>query len=178
MKDKILKTALQLIEELGWPELSFTDIASRAGVTLDQVYSAFPEKDSIITAFAQLLDKETLKNVEKFSENDTYRDKLFSVLMTRFDVAANYKGAIRRLWQNPLLAISTAPQGVHSMVWMLEAAQIDVSGAAGVIKAQLFGVFYLTAVNTWLHDESPDLAETMAYIDRGLERLEMVPGFY
>ena len=181
-RDILLQAAIKLIKEQGWSNLSFADIASKAGVTLDKVYEIFPKKIDIIVTISQLIDKETLQKLEKFSDDDTYRDKLFSLLMTRFDVLQKYKPVISQIWNeactNPTLVISSAPKGINSMIWMLEAAQIDVSGVGGTIKAQLFGVFYLTAVNTWLKDESSDLTETMAHVDRGLEKFEMVPGFY
>lgn len=178
MQEKIFDAALALIEANGWDELNFAEIAAQAKVSLDQVYDVFPERNAIITAIAKQLDKETLQNIEPFSSDDTYRDKLFAVLMARFDAAAKYKKVIRQLWRHPLLALTSAPQGMNSMLWMLEAANVDVAGAAGYVKAQMFGVFYLTAVDTWLKDDSADLAETMAYLDRGLEKLEMLPGFY
>jgi ubiquinone biosynthesis protein COQ9 len=61
---------------------------------------------------------------------------------------------------------------------MLEAAGIATHGIGGVIAVKLTAAAYLATGRTWLRDESPDLAPTMAQLDRRLRGIErwLVPG--
>jgi hypothetical protein len=58
------------------------------------------------------------------------------------------------------------------MRWMLEAAGIPTDGIAGVIAVKLTAAAYVAAFRAWLRDDSPDLAPTMAALDRRLRGIE------
>jgi len=55
---------------------------------------------------------------------------------------------------------------------MLEAAGIATTGIGGAIAVKLTAAAYLAAAHTWVRDESPDLAPTMASLDRRLRGIE------
>jgi hypothetical protein len=55
---------------------------------------------------------------------------------------------------------------------MLEAAEIACHGVGGAIAVKLTAASYLAAARTWSRDESPDLAPTMAVLDRRLRGIE------
>jgi hypothetical protein len=55
---------------------------------------------------------------------------------------------------------------------MLEAAGIARHGIGGAIAVKLAAASYLAAAHTWSRDESPDLAPTMAALDRRLRGIE------
>jgi hypothetical protein len=58
------------------------------------------------------------------------------------------------------------------MRWMLEAAGIPADGLGGVLAVKLTAAAYMATLRTWLRDESPDLAPTMAALDRRLRGIE------
>jgi hypothetical protein len=45
-----------------------------------------------------------------------------------------------------------------------------------VIAKRALGLAYVRTVRVWLEDDSPDLARTMAELDRNLRRIERVAG--
>jgi ubiquinone biosynthesis protein COQ9 len=55
---------------------------------------------------------------------------------------------------------------------MLEAAGIATSGIGGIVTVKLVAAAYLFASQTWARDTSPDLAPTMAALDRRLRGIE------
>jgi ubiquinone biosynthesis protein COQ9 len=55
---------------------------------------------------------------------------------------------------------------------MLEAADISTDGITGVVAVKLTAAAYLAAFRAWLRDDSPDLAPTMAALDRRLRGIE------
>jgi len=61
---------------------------------------------------------------------------------------------------------------LRSMRWMLEAAGIPGEGLAGIVAVKLTAAAYMATMRTWLRDESPDSAPTMAALDRRLRAIE------
>jgi hypothetical protein len=59
---------------------------------------------------------------------------------------------------------------------MLEAAGISTDGPTGAIKVAGLGMAYAWVFRTWLGDDDPGLAKTMAALDRRLRRGERALG--
>ena len=57
---------------------------------------------------------------------------------------------------------------------MLEASGIGAGGPVGRLKAKGLAAIYLVTLRAWLHDDTPDMARTMAVLDRSLRRAEGV----
>ena len=56
-------------------------------------------------------------------------------------------------------------------------AGIGSSGIVGGMRAQALAGFFAKATQTWLDDEDPGLARTMAALDRQLATAERLAGF-
>jgi hypothetical protein len=104
------------------------------------------------------------------------RDRVFDLLMRRFDALGPYKEALevlsRELPGDPCAALAAGARLLRSMRWMLEAADISTDGITGVVAVKLTAAAYLAAFRAWLRDDSPDLAPTMAALDRRLRGIE------
>lgn len=180
--DPLLKKALKIIEMKGWLHFSLSDIADDKDTTLAKVHAKYPNRLCLLEDFSKYIDQTTLEDLEKFDETETQRDRLFSIIMTRFDVLTPYKSLIRMLWQDgwkdPFLLIGTLPMGLNSMSWLLQAANIDTTGIQGAFRIKVFTFFYLKTVWAWLNDSTETLDETMVALDKSLQQLSQVPGFF
>src|SRR5205085_6543908 len=96
------------------------------------------------------------------------------VLMRRLEVLAPHKTAVRSLTRsasrNPGLALALNSLGVRSQQWMLTAADIAASGPRGMLRAQGLALLFASVLRTWVDDEDPGHAPTMAALDRALAR--------
>ncbi len=176
-RDRIVAAALRLAESRGWRELSLGEIAREAGIPLIELRREFQSKGQILAAFSRAADQAVL---EKFPAPgaDAPRDRLFDVLLTRFEAMQPYKGAIRRIRGDPGRsfgeALAQLRPALKSQYWMLAAAGIDGEGGRGLLRVQgLLGV-YARVFQVWLDDDDPGLARTMAALDRRLRRGESV----
>src|SRR6516165_2538293 len=95
-RDRIIAAALRLAETRGWRELSLGEIAGEAGTPLAELRGTFQSKGQILAAFSRTVDQAVLEKFEKPGA-DAARDRLFDVLITRFEIMQPYKAGIRRI---------------------------------------------------------------------------------
>ena len=173
----LVDTALAVAADRGWRTLSLAEIAAAAKLPLSQVYPVFRSKQAILDALARQVDERVLAGQPAtWDDEDTPRDRLFDVLMRRFDALAAYKpglaAVLRDTGLDPVARLSGAAQISRSMGWMLEAAGIGSHGPAGALRTQGLALLWFGAMRVWLADDSPDLAKTMAALDASLRRAD------
>jgi hypothetical protein len=103
------------------------------------------------------------------------------VLMRRLDMLAPDKAAVQSLQRsvmfNPGLTLALNGLAVRSMQWMLTAADISASGPKGMVRAQGLAWLFASVLRTWLHDDDPGQARTLASLDRALSSGQRWAGF-
>jgi AcrR family transcriptional regulator len=177
---QILDAALRLAAERGWRDLTLAEIAAAAGVSLAQLHAAFPSKPAILARLTDRVDEAVLAGTDASLAAEPKRDRLFDLIMRRFDALAPHKEAVRALLydarHDPLGALAAAPRLLRAMAWMLEAAGISADGLSGLLRVQALTAVYLATLRVWLQDDSPDLSRTMSALDRNLMRAERLLG--
>jgi len=171
-KDRIISAALACAAAKPWGEVTLLDIAEAATQPLTEVRQAFAGKTDILAAFLRAVDDEVLKRIPKAAEGQDRRDVLFDVIMTRFDVLAPYKAALKSIHASGPADASLARPFLASQHWMLQGAGIGTDGASGALRVAGLGMIYAAVFGTWLEDDDPGLARTMAALDRRLRRGE------
>jgi hypothetical protein len=63
------------------------------------------------------------------------------------------------------------------MRWMGEAAGLPMDGLSGLLRTHCIGAAWAATLRTWLADDTPDLARTMASLDRQLRCVERLGAF-
>lgn len=174
--DRVIDAAMALAAERGWERISLLDVAQRAGVPLAALHGEMPGKQAILGAFSRRVDEAVLAEHESEESAEPARDRLFDILMSRFDQLQSHREAIANILaayqRDPALALGGLRQLHHSMRWMLEAANISTSGLRGEVRVSTLCAIYVATLRTWLHDDSPDMAKTMAALDGYLRRIE------
>jgi hypothetical protein len=144
-------------------------------LSLADLYAAYPSKTAILEALSRDIDRRVLADAE-IDAAETARDRLFDVLMKRFDALAAYRDGLaaiaRDARRDPLMVLCGAGQLLRSMAAMLEAAGISSAGLAGAIRAKGLAAIYLATLRDWFRDDTADKAKTMAALDGRLRRVE------
>lgn len=174
--DRIIDATFALISTEGWRRLSLSAIAAAAELPILQVYRVFHSKQAILCGLHQRIDQIVLADPPAAEADERPRDRLFDLLMRRFDALQPYKPALdvlrRELLGDPVAALCVGASLLRSIRWMLEAAEIPTGGVRGAIAIRLASGAYLSAMRVWQRDDSPDLARTMAALDARLRRIE------
>ena len=181
MKKKVFKACLAIIEKEGWTQFTFAKAAHESGIPLSVFHKYYAAPADIMVSLFQEIDANVLKQFELSTETLPPKEALFDIFMTRFDVALPYKGIIKNYWQDWNLSPNDLPslacQGFSSMAWMLEAAGLSARGLTGFLRVQGLMALYVLTLKTWFSDESPDLGKTMAFLDKGLSKMERAATF-
>lgn len=171
-KGRIIAAALRLAAERPWRDVTLLDIAEAAHVSLAELRRDVSGKGDILAAFARSIDDEVLARPRARSSNTAARDALFEVVMERFDALAPHKAALRSIMDSGGGDLALLKALIDSQAWMLAAAGIATDGAAGPVKVLGLASVYSSVFRTWLDDDDPGLARTMAALDRRLRRGE------
>jgi AcrR family transcriptional regulator len=171
----VIDVALRLAAERGWANLALADIAAAAKLPLADLYASYPSKTAILAALSRGVDRHVLAGLEGSSDEST-RDRLFDLIMKRFDALAPYRdglsAVVRDAGRDPLAALCGLGPLARSMALMLEAAGVSSSGVAGALRTKGLGAIYLATMRDWFRDDSADKARTMAALDARLRRAE------
>jgi AcrR family transcriptional regulator len=170
-------TALELAAQKGWAEIGFEDIAAASGHDLADLRERFADKTDIIAAFGRRLDRKALESAASGADM-SHRDRLFDLLMERFDGLNEQRGGIvsfvNTIRCDPKQIMIGLPHLARSMARMLDAAGIEADGVIGAVKVAGLTMLYLKTLRIWAEDDSADLGKTMAALDRNLAKAEQL----
>src|SRR6516165_2039009 len=173
-KNAIIDALMELAGERRWEDITISDVATRANVSLSTFREFFPSKGAVLSAFTRRIDKIVLDSNKDELIGEPAKERLFDVLMRRLDALAPYKlgleGINEWLRHDPLAAASTNSLALNSMRFMLEAAGIDTEGPVGALKLQGLALAWGRILPIWFRDDDPSLPATMAALDRELDR--------
>jgi len=180
VSQRLIDAALGLAAEDGWRRLTMATIAERAGVPLNEALRVHGSRNAVLRAMGEHVDAAMLEEALGFTEQDGPRDRLFDMIMRRFDALARWRAGlaaiIRDLPADPG-TFMVSMQGVyHSMGLALEAAGLSADGFGGLASRKGLAAVYLSTMRVWVKDDTPDQARTMAALDKGLDRAESVVG--
>jgi AcrR family transcriptional regulator len=170
----IVEALMALAGERRWEDVTISDVAARAGLSLSQFRDCFPSKGAALAGFSRRIDKLVLDGATGELGEESPRDRLFDVLMRRLDAMAPYKEGVRGIaeWarRDPVSAVALNGVALNSMRFMLEAAGLDSEGPLGAVKLQGLVLAWGRVLDVWLLDEEPGLDRTMAALDAELAR--------
>jgi AcrR family transcriptional regulator len=177
-RDTVIDALMRLAADRPWSDIELIDIAEEAGISLAELRDLFPSKGAVLGGFSRRIDREVLNGTSDDLKDEPARERVFDVMMRRLDALAPYKKALRRivfaLRQDPLALAALNREGLNSQRYMLAAAGISTEGNLGPLKVQGAVIVFSNTMQTWLEDDDPSLARTMARLDRELRRGERV----
>jgi AcrR family transcriptional regulator len=171
-RERIIEAAFRLAGEKPWPDITLTAIAEAAGLSLAELAEQVSGKPDILDAFARSMDAKLLSALKDDPVEGDAHDRLFDIMLRRFELLAPYKAAIANIAKAPadgpaewlaLLASALVTQN-----WMLAAADINLKGVKGDVAKLGLAKIQADMLRIWLKDDDTGLARTMAALDRKL----------
>lgn len=179
--DRILNASLDEAAAIGWRDTALDAIAARAGLTLGETLLIVPSKTHIVLRLMDNIDAQALSVVKSVDGDDTPRDRLFEVVMRRFDILNRHRDGFRSIIKATVRDPAAVPLVLchlrRSLSAALAAAGISADGLRGMVRIKGLGVVGAYALKAWMKDDSADLAKTMAALDRALAQAERLAKF-
>jgi hypothetical protein len=173
--EALIAAAFRLAAESEWSSVTVASAALAAGLPLERARGRFRDRNAILMRFGRLADQAALTGM---SDDGSPRDRLFDMLMRRFDALQAHREGVRALMRaipgDPALALLMGASTQGSMAWMLGAVGLPATGLGGLLRGKGLMAVWVYALRAWERDDSSDLSGTMAALDRALGRAERI----
>lgn len=173
-RDAIAIAAVRLAGRKGWRTLSLAEIAAEAGVSLADLASCFVCRQEMLDQFERIIDRRMLGRAVGPDSTDRLRDRLFDLLMERFEALQPFREGVNRIARDlpfdPASGLVLAAALPRTVAWMYAGAGVPVEGPLMPLRIAALSGLYLSVFRTWSRDDGPDLAKTMAALDRALDK--------
>lgn len=171
---KGLIAALDLAAGKPWSEITLAAIAEKAGLTLNDFHGRAAKED-LVEAMDAHFDR--AMSAEGVPDDSAARERLFDVIMKRFEAMEPYRAGLRELMkfrETSLTHVVRLPAHRHaSAAWALASAGLDDdTGAPASLKRIAIAFVIAETERAWRKDTGGDFARTMAALDKGLRRAE------
>jgi AcrR family transcriptional regulator len=171
--DQFMAAVLDALATTPWSDFTPAALALSGKFDQAEILRRWPDKHDLAAALVDYFSRRTAAELGSIDARQPARDRLFDVLMTRLDSLQQHRPAVLNLMRavprDPRLVLAVGKAQWQAMGKMLDLAGL-AEGAASQLKiSALTGLYGLTLCR-WMRDETPDLAKTMALLDRLLRQ--------
>jgi hypothetical protein len=166
---------LAAIARDGWQGVTLESAAALAGLPPARLIADVGDRTDAVAAFAAHVAAEAQAGAAEGAGGAlSTRDRLFDGLMRGFDALQAERDAVLALWnsRDPGVAALVLGLAGPSLRRLASAAGVPAGGLRGPLRQLALGALLLKLFDSWRRDDSPDMAATMAELDRLLTRAE------
>jgi AcrR family transcriptional regulator len=178
----LLTLAFELLAERGWERFSFVELSRRASLPLAEVYAQLPDRAALLRVLGRRLDAEMLAIDMAELDGMSPRERVFELIMRRLDAMAPYRASLRSLARRtrpePTLVLAACCNLSRLSRRLVDAAGVDGGPVMQRMARRATGAVYLQTFRVWLDDDTPDMARTLAELDRRLQQAESVARWF
>jgi len=176
IKADLIDTALSMIADKGWVRTTMFDVARKSGTPISKTMRLVPTKLAVMDALETRIDRTMLEALDRELEMEGPRERLFEVMMARFDAMQQNRTVViamlKGLLFDPVAAAALARRHEKSLQIMLEAAGLESPDLDNIARRRALDLVFADTLRAWMSDDSEDLSKTMAALDRRLTQLE------
>lgn len=173
-REKLLDAVLPHVAFDGWSNKALFMAAEDIGISKEMAELAFPDGAlELIEAHLAQADKQLAQALtEKNLPEMKIRDRITTAVRTRFELASDYKDAVRKgvaFLAQPQYAAVGAKALWKTCDIMWRCAGDKSMDHNWYTKRMTLSAVYSAVLTFWLNDDSENHAETWAFLDRRIE---------
>jgi AcrR family transcriptional regulator len=169
-KEQVVEKTMQLAAK-DWGKLSLEQIAKACGCSVIDLKKHFKTKEDILSAFSDIVTQRAAKQAGKEAQQGPLHDRLFAVLMARFDIMQKYRPGLVQILKHKNTLWSLLPVIGKNMQEALRLVLDRKSQKLAGVGSVPLTLLYVDMLRVWEADKSDDLAKTMAALDKRLRLL-------
>lgn len=173
---RIVDTAVALAEEVGWDAVRLSEVAERLKLSMAELTGHYRDKDAVADAWFTRARDAMLATPPKDFTALPAETRVHQLMMRWFDALADHREITGQMLREKL-----HPPHPHHWVPMIfnlsrtiqllrDAARLEARGRRRQAEEIGLSALFLATLRFWLRDDSPDQAETRAYLGRRLAR--------
>lgn len=175
LDERILETALDLGEELGWENVRLHQVAERLELPLVEVADRYRDLDAVADAWFTRARDTMLDAADEPLKALPPPERLHAVIMRWFDALSPHRELTGEILSEKLYLshphhwvpmIFDLSRLIH---WFLDAATIRSTGRQRQLAEIGLTLIFLTTLRVWLRDQTPDQLRTRNFLRRQLE---------
>jgi AcrR family transcriptional regulator len=175
LDSRIVDTAIDLAEEMGWGNVRLRDVANRLNIPLAELRTYYRDLDAVADAwFTRAMDAMLAPPPRNFFEQPV-KTRLFILLMRWFDALAPHRRVTGQMVREKLY-----PAHPHHWVPMIfnlsrtiqllrDAAALDAGGRRRQVEETGLSALFLATFSVWTNDQTPNQKRTRAFLQRRLD---------
>ena len=178
-KEKILITAFNYLNEVGWNSFTFENLSKKKKIKLETIYFFFENKNFLLRDFSSFIDEQVILELQDESlKKSEVKDNIFEVLMIRFEKLQPYKKALQSIFEllrfQPKMLNTLAKQLFISLDLVLDLSLAKKGFLFDKFALNGLFIIYINVFKGWLADDSVEMNKTMAKLDLFLSRSEYI----
>lgn len=161
---------MEAIAASGWKQASAELAASHAAIDGNELRGTLGDRHA---ALAHLQERTAAAaTAAAAAAAGNVRDRLFDGFMAGFDLLQRHRPAVLAIWKarNPPIALLIGGRAGLDLRRLAMAAGVDIRRLRGRLRGIALAAIGWRAFLAWVADDSPDMAATMAALDRLLDR--------
>lgn len=172
----LVDSLLEALLTRSFNDITLRDVAAQADLPLARVLMQTSSKMELLEAYAARIDSEVLAEDDPDMADEPVRERLFDVLMRRYDAMGPNKLSLVQLERDarrdPALGLALVRIASTSMKRMAVSAHVETDGLKGAIVLAGLMQLHGRVMRVWLHEEDAGQALTMAELDKALRQAE------
>jgi len=170
--------ALKVAQDKPWRDATVFDLAAAMGAPIEEIVGA--TVGDAVDAVEESFDAALAKGVHGVDWTALVRDRLFDLIMRRFEAMEAVRGGVRAIEiameRDPSAIAHQHMRAVRSARWILALAGLEADGVTGGARAQGLAVILTQTRAAWRLEDSGDFVKTMAALDKALRQAEQMFG--
>ena len=168
---KIQDSHIALGEKKSVRQIDSVMISEQSGVAIGEITSIY---DSVEDIFWDVVSGHKDGSLERDDGDDSVHDKLFDLLMRRFEALHAVKQSLQNLSRDfdekDFQALFVKEKVVRNMGWVLASAGVSTSGLEGEARKRALAWVFGKSFDKFIKEEDRGLPKTMMTLDRTLTR--------
>ena len=172
-RDEAVDAFLSVFALDGFAAATIDHVARASGATPGALVAAVGDRWAALDAFVRRLDSAGIAGADA---SGSVRDRLFDLVMARFDAAQPHRAALTALdveaRRRPALAAALLSTLPRTAALLLSVAGVNTIGLSGLARTHAFAALLADVGRTWLRDDDADQGATMKALDTRLDQAE------
>ncbi|MGD8587557.1 MAG: TetR/AcrR family transcriptional regulator [Chromatiales bacterium] len=180
-RDLIVDAAIDLAETRDWESIRLHEVATRLGISLDDIRAEFSEKDQVVDAWFDRADHAMLTDAADSAARElSCQQRLHRALMAWLNALASHRKVTRQMLLGKLepghihIQIPGLMRISRTVQWLREAAGYDAGFPKRAVEETVHTGIYLTTFSYWMFDDSLHSERTAQFLQNQLQRADFI----